>query len=221
MGTRGAFGVIIGEREKIGYNQMDSYPDGHGVDNLRWLREEVASGNLAKLREQAEQLRVVIDEKPTAEDIRRLAPYTNLGVSEQSTEDWYCLTREAHGSIQKTLECGYVEDSSAFPLDSLFCEWAYLIDFDVGVFEVYEGFQETTPSKGRWAGRPTPEEDAENYRLHVEWCRQQNPPREPWVNKVSEFKAVNLIASWPFDVLPSDEEFVEACQRASGSDVAA
>ena len=44
MGTRGAFGVIIGEKEKIGYNQFDSYPEGKGIDNLQWLRENRAGG---------------------------------------------------------------------------------------------------------------------------------------------------------------------------------
>lgn len=216
MGTRGAFGVIIGEREKIGYNQFDSYPDGHGVENLRWIRDQIEDGNLAKLRAMAERLRVVADEKPAPEDIERLAPWTNLGVSEQSTDDWYCLTHGSHGSLAETLKCGYVEDSSTFPLDSLFCEWAYVIDFDAGVFEVYEGHQEALPTRGRWAGRPTPEEDAENYRLHIEWRKQQDPPREPWLSEVSEFKAVNLIASWPLDALPTDEVFLLACGLARG-----
>lgn len=218
MGTRGAFGVIIGEREKIGYNQMDSYPDGHGVENLRWVREQIEAGNLAELRAMAELLRVVADEKPAPEDIERLAPWTNLGVSEQSTDDWYCLTREAHGSLAETLKCGYVEDSSAFPLDSLSCEWAYVVDFDVGVFEAYKGFQKTRPAAGRWAGRPTDEEDAEQYRLHVEWCKQQDPPRDPWLPEVSEYKAVALIASWPLDALPSDQEFVVTCEPPEGEE---
>lgn len=168
------------------------------------------SGTLETVREKAEQLRVVSDEKPTAEDIDRLKPYTDLGVSEQSTDDWYCLTRKAHGSLQLMLTCGYVEDSSAFPLDSLFCEWAYMIDFDASVFEVYQGFQKSLPTKGRWAGRPTAEEDAETYKLHLAWCKENN--RDPWQPEVSEYKAVQLIASWPLDALPDDLEFLATCE---------
>lgn len=178
MGTRGAFGVVIGEQEKIGYNQYDSYPGGYGLENLQWLR----GADLDRVRALA-QAAVVVDDsrKPTPEQVKTLAVVTNLGVSEQSTDDWYCLTRATHGHIGLMLECGYINDSSSFPLDSLFCEWAYIVDFDQNVFEVYEGFQKDLPTKGRWAGKTIGE---------------------------NEYKAVELIASWPLDALPSDEEFL-------------
>lgn len=212
MGTRGAFGVIVGEQEKIGYNQYDSYPEGNGVENLRWLRESIADGKLDEIRQQAIDARLVSDEiKPTPEDVEALRPYTNLGVSEQSTDDWYCLTRDTQGDIGAMLRCGYIEDNHLFPLDSLFCEWAYLIDFDKGVLEAYKGFQKELPTAGRWAGRPTAEEDAESYKHHLEYAASQG--REPWQPEVSEYKAVELLGSWPFDALPSDEEFLAHCER--------
>lgn len=208
MGTRGAFGVIIGEQEKIGYNQMDSYPEGKGIENLRWIRAVVEEGLLEETRQLASDCRVVSDDKkPTKKDIQHLNQFTNLGVSERSTDDWYCLTRETHGYISDMLACGYIYDSHTFPLDSLFCEWAYIVDFDRNVFEVYEGFQKELPKKGRWAGRPTPEEDRQNYLDHLEWCADNK--REPWLPKVAEYKAVELVASWPLDALPSDQEFLE------------
>lgn len=208
MGTRGAFGVIINEQEKISYNQMDSYPGGHGIDNLHWLREVVDNGELPKITALAEKLRVVDNEKkkPTQKDIERLAPYTSLGVSSQSTDDWYCLTRGTHGDIGAILDCGYILDGSDFPLDSLFCEWAYIIDLDKSVFEVYKGFQEKKPKKGRWAGRPTSAEDTANYKEHLYWCAKNH--REPWLPEKSQYKAVELIASWPFDALPDDGTFL-------------
>lgn len=203
MGTRGAFGVIIGEQEKIGYNQFDSYPQGYGIENLQWLRE----ADLIEVRQRAEAVELVDnDRKPTPDEVEALQQVTDLGVSEQSTDDWYCLTRHTHGSIQKMLECGFILDSSEFPLDSLFCEWAYIVDLDRNVFEVYEGFQHSLPKKGRWAGRPTAEEDAVNYENHVKWCRENG--RDPWMQEVSEYKAVELIASWPLDALPTDEQFL-------------
>ena len=213
MGTRGAFGVIIGEQEKIGYNQFDSYPEGRGIEQLQWVRQIVFTkdysfpGDFSKFKTLAEECEVVDDStKPTKREKEALRGWTDLNVSEQSTDDWYCLTRDTHGSIENMLRCGFIYDNRDFPLDSLFCEWAYIVDFDQEVFEVYQGFQKKLPKKGRWAGRPTKEEDAESYKLHLEWCK--NNDREPWKPKVSEYKAVELIASYPFDALPSDEEFL-------------
>jgi len=203
MGTRGAFGVIIGEEEKIGYNQLDSYPEGKGVENLRWLR----NANVPIIRKQARDARLVGDNvKPTPEDIAALKAATDLSVSEQSTDDWYCLTRGTHGDIGAMLECGYIHDWHTFPLDSLYCEWAYIVDIDKEVFEVYSGFQRTLPLAGRWAGRPTPEEDAARYAAHLDYAKKVG--REPWEKPVAEFKAVELVAWWKFDNLPSDEEFL-------------
>jgi hypothetical protein len=204
MGTRGAFGVIIGEREKIGYNQYDSYPSGKGLEALHFLR----GADLGFLRTQAEKLRVVgrDDSKPTPEDVAALKPWTDLGVSEQSVDDWYCLTRGSHGDFKEMLECGYVLDSSDFPLDSVFCEWGYIVDLDQNRFEVYKGFTNGRPTSGRWAGRPTPEEDTANYKEHLYWCAKND--RQPWMSETPEYGAIELIASWPLDKLPSDVEFL-------------
>jgi len=178
VGTRGAFGVVIGEVEKISYNQFDSYPDGCGIDNLRWLRD----ADLNEIRRLAESVEVVNDDrKPTTEEIAKLRPYTDLSVHEQTTDDWYCLTRDTHGDIEKMLECGYILDSSDFPLDSLFCEWAYIVDLDKNAFEAYKGFQHSPPTRGRWAGR-----------------RNEN----------GGYAAVELVGSWPLDALPDDDEFL-------------
>lgn len=203
MGTRGAFGVIIGEQEKIGYNQFDSYPDYGGIQVLKWLRD----ADLDEVRKLAEAAQVVDNDRPpTPEEIAALKASTDLSVSEQSTDDWYCLTRETHGSIEAMLKCGFILDSHTFPLDSLFCEWAYIVDLDRNNFEVYKGFQKKLPKKGRWKGRPTKAEDEANYAEHVKWCSKND--REPWLPMVSEYKAVELVASWRLYGLPSDEEFL-------------
>ncbi len=206
MGTRGAFGVIIGETEKIGYNQYDSYPGGLGLENLQVLRK----ADMEQFRRLAEAAQVVDESrKPTEEEVLALREFTNVKVADQSLDDWYCLTRETHGSIAFMLDCGFILDNHEFPLDSLFCEWAYIVDLDRNVFEVYEGFQESRPTTGRWAGRPTAEEEAANHKAHVEWCAKNG--RDPWMPEVSPYKAVKLIASWSLDALPSDEHFLACC----------
>lgn len=42
-------------------------------------------------------------------------------------------------------------DSKEFLSDSLFCEWAYIINFDEEVFEIYKGFNKDESAYGRYA----------------------------------------------------------------------
>lgn len=157
--TRGAFGFVVAEQEKISYCHRDSYPAWHGVRTLQWLR----SIDFGWAREAALATRVVAGE--TAEE----------------EEEWYERLHDAQGDLGAMLEAGIILDASEFPLDSLFCEWAYIVDFDADRFEVYEGFQKDLPTAGRWAGKPT---------------------------ERSEYKAVQLVGSWPLDNLPTDEELI-------------
>lgn len=206
MGTRGAFGFVIKGEEKIGYNQYDSYPEGRGVDVLKFLR----AADLEVVRNLAERLEVIDDNTPpTPEQVKALAPWTNLSVSGQSTDDWYCLTHRSHGDLGEILACGYIDDGRWFPLDSLFCEWAYVVDLDAGVLEVYKGFQEARPTMGRWAGRPTDEDDQEAYESQVAYLKKHG--REPRPFESPKYKAVELIATYPLDDLPTDEDFVAKC----------
>lgn len=157
MGTRGFVGFVADEKETYIYNHFDSYPSGLGLDVLEFVRT-VNTWDVpdpwAVVKSQASRLKH-IDESvpPTEEDIRALAPWTNLSVSERSTSDWYCLTRETQGNIGAILSSGYATNDPTFPYDSLFCEWGYLLDLDRGVLEVYQGFQDTPHSAGRFAQR--------------------------------------------------------------------
>lgn len=157
MGTRGAFGFLIDGQTKATYNHADSYPDGLGQDVVDYIEQMIRGlpedpvTLLAKVR----ALQPVPDRAPTPDEIKRLAPWTNLGVGGQSTSDWYCLLRDAQGDAGAMLETGFYNDGEAFLADSLFCEWAYIINFDKEVFEVYRGFQEVKHDKGRYADMET------------------------------------------------------------------
>lgn len=182
MSTRGAICFVIDGTEKITYNHSDSYPDWLGVRFLKWLKD----ADLEQVAQQVRDLRVVNDDiKPTAEDIDRLAPFTNLGVSSSSTDEWYCLLRETQGDLVAILNAGYIEDGSQFPLDSLFCEWAYCLDLDRAAFEVYKGFQEQPHSEGRFADRPV----------------KADSRGKTWY-------PIKLVAQWNLERLPTEEEFL-------------
>lgn len=155
MGTRGILGIRIDGIDKLAYNHFDSYPESLGEKTVSDIQRLLVSPGIEALREQARALRVVDkNSKPSAADVELLAPYTDLGVSRQSTQDWYCLTRELQGDLAKTLQTGVLIDSADFIADSLFCEYAYVVNFDENVFECYRGFQTEKHSQGRYADLP-------------------------------------------------------------------
>ena len=59
------------------------------------------------------------------------------------------------GSLKAYLDAGVMPDNLDFAQDSLFCEWAYVVDLDAGVLEVYKGFQTEPHDHGRFAQEPT------------------------------------------------------------------
>lgn len=156
MGTRGAFGVLIDGQTKVTYNHWDSYPDGLGQDILDQMIDLFHGRNetLDTVREMARKIEMVTgDTPPTAAQIERLAPFTDLSVGERSTSDWYCLLRGLQGDLKGSLNGGVMIDSRAFLNDSLFCEYAYVVnlDGDRPILEVYRGFQKAEHANGRYA----------------------------------------------------------------------
>jgi hypothetical protein len=179
MGTRGFVGFVVDGTEKISYNHWDSYPCGVGLNVLEWLRGVVAD-NEDQQRELAKTLAAVDeDASPTDEQLKRFSEFHNPNVSRGN--DWYALLRETQGKPGEILKAGFYCDAKEFPLDSLFCEWGYLIDFDNRVLEVYEGFQQTQPTEGRWAHE---------------------------TGTTNGYAPVKRVATFAFDALPADAEFL-------------
>lgn len=134
MSTRGTLAVRIDGVTKGSYNHSDSYPTWLGNRVLEYLAAlKAEEGGMDKARTQARLLREVPKRKPTPAEIKRLAPYTDLGVSEGSTQDWYCLLRLAQGDLALVLESGYY-----YPMGVGEEEWSYVIDFDAEALEVFE-----------------------------------------------------------------------------------
>lgn len=152
MGTRGTWGFVLDQEEKLTYNHFDSYPEGLGVDLVAWLREQ----DIEALKDQVRALRLVDDDTPpTQEEIARAKGLElhDGNVSTGSEVEWYSLLRGAQGDPGLTLTMGCMEEGNAFAMDSLFCEWGYVIDLDNERLEVYKGFQTAPHERGRFAGR--------------------------------------------------------------------
>lgn len=203
MGTRHMIGVVLdGEMKVAQYGQWDGYPSGQGVDILNFLR----TADLENFKDQVRKVRFATEEDQAEMDAR----WAELGarggwVNMEQSEKFYSnpkyapLSRDVSASVLQMIADGEVEflvDSSNFPLDSLFCEWAYVVDLDQGSVEVYEGFQKSPPKNGRWAEQAVPTDGTtspEHYAVDLSW-----------VFKISE--------------LPSNEDFVAAFASADEED---
>jgi hypothetical protein len=179
MGTRGSFGWRVDGQDKLCYNHFDSYPTGLGQQMVDFCR---LVEDWDKVKEKVRALENVKDREPTEEDVEACRAYANLNVSNQNTQDWYCLLRETQGDPGAVLACGRYVENNNFILDSLFCEYAYIINLDDHTLEVYDGFQTKPHSKGRYS----------NHECEV------GHPRE------TKYHPCALVVTFPLDNIPQD-----------------
>jgi len=147
MGTRGLWGFHYKKKDKLTYNHFDSYPTGLG----QTIKEFVSHHSIKKLEKMALKIKLVNEqEMPTATQIRECSRFANLHVGHQKLSDWYCLLRETQGhpNAYATKLC-YMIDNKKFIQDSLFCEYAYIINLDTKQLEIYIGFQ-NEPQNNRY-----------------------------------------------------------------------
>lgn len=157
MSTRGLYGIRKNGIDKCTYNHSDSYPSWLGRKVLKFCANNTID-DLKKIFDKIE----LVDEsiKPTEEQIKKCvdAGYYNRTVSTQSVDDWYCLLRHLQGNFdeyqdlinndkEKTI---FMTDGISFIKDSLFCEYAYIINLDDEVLEFYEGFQKEAQKGNRY-----------------------------------------------------------------------
>lgn len=144
MGTRGLVGVKVDGQKKMAYNHFDSYPSGVGIDFCSEVKDLLSKFDLEELKDQARDIRLVSQhDGAIAEDVEDLQEFacTDVGGPTKSGEmTYYQLLREMQGHIGAMLEHGIMTDDAEFLQDSLFCEWAYLLDLDEEKIVVYRGF---------------------------------------------------------------------------------
>ena len=144
MSTRGYLGLKKNGELKGTYNHFDSYPTGLGADIMNYICKELEQGKrIEVLSETFDYIQLVNEnDTPTKEqqEACQKAGLVNLIVADRSLEDWYCLLREAQGNLKIYVDkvIPYMIDSNSFLEDTLFCEWAYILNLDTGLLEIYE-----------------------------------------------------------------------------------
>jgi hypothetical protein len=148
--TRGALGFRINGVDKIAYNDADSYPTGL----LKCILTDIQCSTDKEIKEAAANITLVHEHrKPSKAQIDECKKCANLDIGAGTIEDWYTLLQSTQGNLSVYTKNGlkYMVDSVGFLADSLFCEWAYIINVDTGNLEVYEGFNHNKQAKGRYA----------------------------------------------------------------------
>lgn len=149
MGTRGCYGFRKNGTDKLTYNHFDSYPSYLGEIMVKFCKET----SIKEMNEIFDKI-ILVDESsmPTKEQIAECIKFYDGTVSNQTPDDWYCLLRNAQGnpSAYKT-GLKYMTDCADFIKDSLFCEYAYIINLDTNCLEFWIGFQRE-PSYGNRYG---------------------------------------------------------------------
>jgi hypothetical protein len=145
MGTRNLTAVIKnGEPVIAQYGQWDGYPKGQGVN----VYEFIKSAGVARLEAN-------LDKAYWADENELKAIYSKYETEngwmtfergQEFSEDYPSLTRDTCAGILELVASATdkvpLVNEMAFIEDTLFCEWAYVIDLDTRELKVYAGTQE-------------------------------------------------------------------------------
>lgn len=194
MGTRNLTCIYLdGEYKVAQYGQWDGYPEGQGLTCLEFLRSM-----------DEEKFRKELMERQFAPDGYIQGVYAAYGAhdgmisvtnADKLENRFPEFSRNTAANILNLIMEGkvgpYLQDEIRFAADSLFCEWAYVIDLDKRTFEVYEGFNQ----------EPLTEDDRFFFLEEKSYKEHRGE---------DQYHPVKLVKSWVFDELPTEEEFLNA-----------
>lgn len=180
MGTRNLTVVVFGGVTRVAqYGQWDGYPSGQGATVLDFVRNKMNAKFFSNLL----KTKFIIDKLVgTRYDTN---PYKFESDHPQLTRNICAKVLEhVQMSTSNTIE---LANGITFAADSLFCEWAYVLDLDKNVLEVYRGFQEKSLNGvGRFA--------------YLEDTKQK-------------YKPIRLLKSYDLDRLPQKRDFIRELEK--------
>jgi hypothetical protein len=198
MGTRNSVIVIVDNEPKIAkYCQWDGYPSGRGKELLAVLHKHKDNFQLMK-----EKVRGVVS--LTSDEVKQRwesvgaddSGFVSLDIADEFKKSNAHLSRDmGGGEVLDLVMEGKINETfltTDFVGDSLFCEWAYVVDLDKNTFEIYKGFNDHTPLTEQDRFFDKTEEGSEYYPVKL----------------IKEY-SLNELPEWPTfinDLEPQDEE---------------
>lgn len=195
MGTRNLTCVVSGGEYKLAqYGQWDGYPGGQGLTALcfarEWLCDELLI-DVFRLKLDSVRFATEDEQKRLWADIGATGEFVSMKQSDEMDKRHPYFSRDNGAGILEMVRKSSGEvltrNDIEFASDSLFCEWAYVIDLDRRVLEAYRGFNtKPVPAGERFAEFPRrPTRDGAN----------------------SDYYPIRLAGTWPLNALPSDDAF--------------
>ncbi|MDU1912528.1 hypothetical protein [Fusobacterium sp.] len=162
MGTRGLFGLRKNNKDKTTYNHFDSYPSYLGEEMVEYVKnhskEEMTAlyDKLIMVDEEFNTSQFTEEQKERYKEFMKkndFFSHTLDGAKTAENISMYCFLHEFQGRLYKYDEYPEIDlmiDNHNFIKNSLFCEWAYIINLDTNKLEVWEGFQEKPQENNRY-----------------------------------------------------------------------
>ena len=203
MGTRNLVCVMKDREYRVAqYGQWDGYPDGQGIDVLKFLK----TYNKEKF-------------------LNNLDKYIQFGTDEQIQEQWIQCGSDGSGwctsdisdkhdqlfpensrntgagilsIIAKTKKKLLLQNTIDFAVDSLFCEFVYVVDFDKNTYEIYEGFNENFLDPN------------ERFSFLINNKTEEEHILDKLTGNEIKYFPVKLIKTFDLDNLPSKKDFLNS-----------
>lgn len=144
MGTRNLVAVIHhGEYKVAQYGQWDGYPSGQGYTICDFLQNKM---DLKKFKKATSECKFLTDNEVHDRWVECGASpdsdLVSMDVSAKFKKTYPALSRDTGATVLELIQNGarHLQNNIDFVGDSLFCEWAYVVDLDNQVLEVYKGF---------------------------------------------------------------------------------
>lgn len=197
MGTRNLTVVVVDGIHRVAqYGQWDGYPDGQGVTVTAFLHDVLTNNRLGEFEDKVRTTTWLTNEDLKARWVAAGADpasdFVSLDISEKFAGMYPENSRDIGAAVlQLVLDRDTpvgLRDDILFGLDSLFCEFAYVIDLDAKTIEFYKGFnKDASANAPRFMALP-------EAQAHLD---EENKDR----GSTSRYEAVALVGTFTFDEL--------------------
>ena len=200
MGTRNLTVVVVDGIHRIAqYGQWDGYPDGQGSTIANFLYGVLTTNRLSEFEDKVRTTTWLTNEDLKARWVAAGADpasdFVSPAISEKFGKMYPESSRDTGAAVlqivlDRDTPVG-LRDDILFGLDSLFCEYAYVIDLDAKAIEFYTGFdKDATKNAPRFMALP-------EAQAHLDKENKES-------DSTSRYEAVALVGTFTFDELAQE-----------------